>query len=123
MRVDRDVPIFDFVMQGPLGLSSIVDYMNEWAPIMAARASALVVRYEELRTDPNDGLGRVSEFLEQPFSKQEIAEAVEFAAFENLKELARKNFFKNKRLSPKNPDDPDFLQGAARQGRWLRGLL
>jgi alcohol sulfotransferase len=108
--VDRDASMFDFVMQGPLGLSSIVEYLNGWAPIMAARRPALVVRYEDLRANPNDGLGRVSEFLQEPFSKAEIAEAVEFAAFENLQELERKNFFNNKRLSPKNPDDPDSFK-------------
>ncbi|MCH7867977.1 MAG: sulfotransferase domain-containing protein [Myxococcales bacterium] len=108
--VDRDASMFDFVMSGPIGLPSIVEYLNGWAPIMAAHGHALVVRYEDLRADPVRGLGRVSRFLDEPFSEQEIAEAVEFADFENLKELERTNFFNNKRLSPKNPDDPDSFK-------------
>jgi hypothetical protein len=108
--VDRDSSMFEFVMRGPIGLPSIVDYLNGWAPIITACEHALVVRYEDLRARPEEGLGRVSEFLGAPFSKEEIAEAVEFAAFENLKELERKNFFKNKRLSPKDPDDPDSFK-------------
>jgi hypothetical protein len=35
---------------------------------------------------------------------------VEFAAFENLKRLEASNFFKNSRLSPTNPDDPDSFK-------------
>lgn len=105
--VDKDASMFDFVMEGPIGLPSIVEYLNGWAPIMAAREQALVVRYEDLRASPEEGLGRVSDFLGAPFSKEQICEAVEFAAFENLKKLERTNFFNNKRLSPKNPDDPD----------------
>jgi hypothetical protein len=108
--VDGEQEMFDFVMTGPVGLPSIVDYLNSWAPVMTERENALVVRYEDLRARPEEGLLRVSEFLGAPFSKEEVAEAVEFAAFENLKELERKNFFQNKRLTPRDPDDPDSFK-------------
>ena len=52
----------------------------------------------------------IVEFLEAPFTKEEIEEAVEFAAFENLKQLERSNFFNNSRLAPRDPDDPDSFK-------------
>ena len=108
--VDRDASMFDFVMNAPVGLVSIVDYLNGWAPVMAGRDNALVVRYEDLRARPEERLFSICQFLGAPFTKEEIVEAVEFTAFENLKELERKNFFNNHRLTPRNPDDPDSFK-------------
>ncbi len=109
-RVNRDVSMYDFVMQGPVGLPAIVDYLNGWAPVVGGHENALVVRYEDVRRRPSELLGSVVDFLEAPFSKDEVSEAVDFAAFENLKQLERMNFFKNSRLTPKDPDDPDSFK-------------
>lgn len=106
--VDGEITsMFDFVMQAPVGLESIVAYLNEWAPIVAAHEAARVVRYEDIRSRPTELLMSIVEFLDAPFSKDEVSGAVDFAAFENLKELERKNFFENSRLSPVDPDDPN----------------
>ncbi len=102
--------MFDFVMQAPVGLASVVEYLNAWAPIVAAQDPAMVVRYEDLRSRPAELLMSIVEFLEAPFSKDGVSEAVDFAAFENLKELERTNFFKNSRLTPRDPDDPDSFK-------------
>ena len=108
--VDRDASMFDFVMNGPVGLPAIVEYLNGWAPVIARQQHALVVRYEDIRNSPTPLLLSIVEFLGAPFSKDEVSEAVEFAAFENLKELERQNFFKNSRLAPRDPDDPDSFK-------------
>ena len=39
-----------------------------------------------------------------------FGEAVDFAAFDNLKELERTNFFANSRLTPVDPDDPNSFK-------------
>jgi alcohol sulfotransferase len=108
--VDRGASMFDFVMRGPVGLLAVVDYLNAWVPILGRQEHALVVRYEDIREKPAQLLESIVEFLGAPFSKDEISEAVEFAAFENLKELERQNFFKNARLAPSDPDDPDSFK-------------
>ncbi|MEE2675072.1 MAG: sulfotransferase domain-containing protein [Myxococcota bacterium] len=102
--------MFDFVMQAPVGLGSIVAYLNAWAPIIAAHEPSMVVRYEDIRNSPTEVLMSIVEFLEAPFSKDEVSGAVDFAAFENLKELERVNFFENTRLTPADPDDPDSFK-------------
>ena len=102
--------MFDFVMQAPVGLESIVAYLNAWAPIIAAHDPSMIVRYEDIRRNPAEMLMSMVEFLEAPFSKDEVSEAVDFAAFENLKELERTNFFENARLTPADLDDPDSFK-------------
>lgn len=109
--VEGEAPsMFEFVMHAPVGLPSIVEYLNAWAPILAEHEPARVVRYEDVRSRPAELLMSIVEFLEAPFSKEEVSEAVDFAAFENLKELERTNFFKSSRLTPADPDDPDSFK-------------
>jgi hypothetical protein len=102
--------MYDFVMRGPVGLQKIVDYLNRWAPTVSSFENSRVVRYEDIRSTPVAQLSEIIEFLDAPFSKEEVQEAVEFAEFENLKELERRNFFKNSRLTPRDPSDPDSFK-------------
>jgi hypothetical protein len=108
--VDKQQSMFEFVMRGPVGLTTIIDYLNHWAPTVSSYDNALVVRYEDVRSQPVRLLSSIVDFLGAPFSKEEVEAAVEFAAFENLKELERKNFFKNSRLTPGDPSDPDSFK-------------
>lgn len=108
--VDKAQSMYEFVMQGPVGLPTIIAYLNKWAPTLARDENALVVRYEDMRHRPVELLVSIVEFLGAPFSKEEVAAAVEFAEFDNLKELERKNFFQNSRLTPKDPSDPDSFK-------------
>lgn len=108
--VDRDASMFDFVMSDRLGVPAVVDYLNRWAPIIRGYEFARFFRYEDIRSRPIELLESIVEFLGSPFSKEEVQEAVDFAAFENLKELERVNFFKNSRLTPKDPNDPDSFK-------------
>jgi len=108
--VDDARSMADFVLRGPVGLPAIVEYLNAWAPIVAAHDPAMVIRYEDVRARPVPCLGSIVEFLGAPFGKEEVQAAVDFAAFENLKELERTNFFQNSRLRPKDPNDPDSFK-------------
>jgi alcohol sulfotransferase len=108
--VDRDAPIFDFVMRSPLGLPAIVDYLNAWAPRVARLEQSRVVRYEDLRAAPVEELAGICSFLKAPFTAEEIREAAEFAAFENLQKLERSGFFDSHRLTPADPQDVDSFK-------------
>ena len=105
--VDADMPMFDFVMRGSLGLPVIVDYLNAWERRLAAMPNARVVRYEDMRAEPVATLGSIVAFLGESFSEEEIARAVEDASFEKLKQKERENFYQNNRLAPRDADDPD----------------
>lgn len=108
--IDRKASMYEFVMTSGMGLPAIVDYFNAWEPVVSKLPRALVVRYEDMRARPEEALARIVAFLGAPFSEQQIAEAVEFASFENLKEKERTDYFKNSRLSPRDPADPDSFK-------------
>lgn len=105
--VESDTPMFDFVMRGKLGLPAIVDYLNAWQQRLEELPSTHLVRYEDMLAEPVSELRDMMAFLEQPFTVDEISEAVDFASFEKLKQKERDNFFRNTRLAPRNADDPD----------------
>jgi len=107
MDSSGDVDMFEFVMQSPMGLPEIVAYLNEWEGRLRGRTNALVVRYEELRAEPEKQLAGICGFFGLPFDAGEIERAVEFASFESLKEKERTGFFAGGRLAPTDPDDPD----------------
>lgn len=108
--VDGALSMFDFVMQSRLGLPAIIDYLNGWEGVVAALPRHEILRYEDMRAHPEQTLLRAAHALRAPFSAEEVGEAVEFASFERLKEKERGDFFKNARLSARDPDDPDSFK-------------
>lgn len=106
-HVDEAGSMFEFVMQSPLGLPAIVDYLNHWHREFQDWPRVHRLYYEALRADTGAELARLCAFLEEDFSSEAIAEAVEFSSFEKLKTREKENYFKSNRLAPKNPDDPD----------------
>ena len=116
-------PMFDFVTDPAIGVPHIVLLMNRWLDRMVGLEHAQLVRYEDLHADPHGALGRVMAFLGQPCSDDEIAQAVEFAAFDNLKRREAGDFFASERLRPVDRSDPDSFQGPARHDRRLARLF
>jgi hypothetical protein len=108
--VEKTASMFDFVMSSPVGLPAVIEYLNAWERELASLECAHVARYEEMRERPRESLSRIVSFLGAPFSEDQIAEAVDFASFDNLKELEKRNFFGSGRLSPRDPEDPDSFK-------------
>lgn len=102
--------MFDFVTDPAVGIPHIVALMNRWLERMAGLKQSMLVRYEDLHADPADALGRVMDFLGQPSSAEQIAQAVEFGAFDNLKSREAGNFFASERLRPVDRSDPDTFK-------------
>lgn len=90
-----DIGVFDFVMNPQVGLPRIIDYFNDWAASRAEVADLLLVRYEDMRSDPGRELRRILSFTGTPGTEDEIAEAVNFAAYDNMKKLEADGFFRN----------------------------
>jgi hypothetical protein len=106
-----EISVFDFVMHDS-GLRDVVRFLNEWAGEFPQLENGLMVRYEDMRRDAKKELDRMLRWMGQEPTEAEIAGAVEFASFENLKALeARKAFSKNtKRLAPGQADNPDSFK-------------
>ncbi len=108
--VDPKSSMFDFVMTSGLGLPPIIDYLNGWERRISGHKQVRVVRYEDLCARPVETLRGIVTFFRAPFSEEEIRDAVDFASFDNLRELERRDFFGNSRLAPRDPSDPDSFK-------------
>lgn len=89
-----------FVRHSGFGLGNIIDFLNTWQARVARLPNAITVPYEALRADPAGELRRIGELMGERFTEEEIAEAVSFGSFDNLKELESGNFFRQKGLRP-----------------------
>ncbi|QLH38891.1 MAG: sulfotransferase domain-containing protein [Defluviicoccus sp.] len=88
-----DVSLYDFVMMPECGLPKIIDFMNGWGRELDRFRNLLVVRYEDLRADPEAMLRRILEFVGTPGTAEELREAVQFASVENMRQLEQKRVF------------------------------
>jgi hypothetical protein len=94
-----------------------VDFMNSWQEELADPARRLLVRYEDLRAEPAVHLQRVLAFLDADPTPAEIGDAVEFAAFDNMKKLEESAAFgsDDRRIVPGEASNPDSFK--VRRGR------
>jgi hypothetical protein len=104
-----DVGVFDFVMDRDAGLPKIIDFMNLWQREAAKIGQLLIVRYEDMRTNPHHVLERILEFMGTPGTEVQIDQAVEFASYDNMKKLEEKKVFwlSGGRMVPGDRSNPD----------------
>lgn len=104
-----EASVYDFVAGARAGVPKIIDFMNLWAAERETMdASLLLVRYEDMRSDPAAALSQVLEFIGIPGTADEVADAVEYAAFENMRKLETKKAFKTagSRMKAKDKSNP-----------------
>ena len=85
----RDLSVFDFAMHADGSLRKTIALLNSWDSALSSLDHVLVVRYEDLRADPETWLERITVFTGLDASREEISDAVEFASLENMKQMER----------------------------------
>lgn len=101
----KSMNLYDFVIHEELGIPRIIAYMNRWHREMSVYPESLLVKYEELKVNAEEVLGRVMRFIGPEFDQRELAKAVEFASFESLARKEAQGFFATGRLKPKEEAD------------------
>jgi hypothetical protein len=103
-----EVPVYDFVMMPGAGLPKILDFMNLWAREIPRLGDVLLVRYEDMRSDPAASLRRIVEFMGGPAPEEAIQAAVEFASVENMRAMEEKRTFwmSGGRMTPRDRSNP-----------------
>ncbi len=103
-----DIDVWEFVRDRDAGVPRIVEYFNGWARAMGELGAILVVRYEDMRADPAAELSRILEFTGTEISAEQLREAVEFAAYDNMKKMEQERFFKGSgaRVKAADKDNP-----------------
>jgi hypothetical protein len=116
-----EVPLFDFVMDQDAGLPKVIEFFEIWQLELPKVRAALVVRYEDMRADPGAVLGRVLDFLGTPGTDAQIAEAVAYASYDNMKRLEQDKVFwlSGSRLAAGDPANPQsYKVRRAKVGGW-----
>ncbi len=109
--IDRHtISMWDFVRHSDIGLAFLIDYLNTWERNLTRLERSLLIRYEDLRAEPAQTLKRITQFMDAPFSDEEIQEAVDFGAFDNLRQLESKGFFRQGGLTLRDPKDPNSFK-------------
>lgn len=105
-----------FIRDPGYGLPRILHTLNGWRDQLAAHPSCLWLCYEELMRDTQAQLEAALAFLGIDAIDQELArQAVEFAAFENMKEMERSGSIDSHSLRPGDPSDPQSFK--VREGK------
>lgn len=104
-----DISLFDFVMDQDAGLPCIIDFFNIWAKELSKTQDFVVLRYEDMRSRPEEALGSLLRFMGTPGTEEQIKQAVAFAAYDNMKNLETKKTFRlsGRRLVPGDRENPD----------------
>ena len=109
--VDRHtISMWDFVRHSDIGLPFLIDYLNGWERRLAGAPRWLLIRYEDMRTDPAGTLRQVTRLMGESFSDAEIEEAVRFGSFDNLRELETRGFFRQGGLTLRDSKDPSTFK-------------
>ncbi|WP_337996701.1 sulfotransferase domain-containing protein [Oleispirillum naphthae] len=75
----------DFIADPVYGLEKLIRFHEIWAEHHGETADFLLWRYEDVRTDPAGQMRRLLAFLGIPLDETALADAVDFASFDNLK--------------------------------------
>ena len=107
-----DIDTWDFVLDQGAGVPRIVDYFNGWARAIPELKDVLIVRYEDMRTDPGSVLANILEFTGTAVTAGQVQEAVDFAAYDNMKKMEEEKFFKGSgaRVKPGDKDNPQSFK-------------
>jgi len=91
----------DFVDRPAGGFASLLAFYDAWAGALDVPAAVLVVRYEDLHTDPAGELRRVLTFLGvRDVDAATVDEAVDHGSFTNMRRLEEAGASASSRLRP-----------------------
>jgi hypothetical protein len=104
-----DFSPFDFVMHPGAGLPKVVGFLNDWARELGRIPDVLIVRYEDMRANPEESFRRVVEFIGGPADPGHVRDAVEYASVENMRALESRRVFwrSGSRMTPRDRSNPD----------------
>jgi alcohol sulfotransferase len=102
-----EMSIYEFLMGSGQRLPRVIETMNQWAKAMRNLPSICLIRYEDLHSAPFDTLEKVAKILEIPANAEQIQEAVDYAAYDNMKKMESKEVLGGGRIKPRKKNDPN----------------
>ncbi len=113
---DFNGSISEFIRHPIGGLESLVRFYNVWAENRTKVKDFLLIRYEDLHSDPGDILRKILSFINlQQVSQETVDSAIEFCRFENMRKIEIEDLSDSDRLVNTDKDDPNALK--TREGK------
>lgn len=105
---DAGVSVYDFMVNPDVGLPKVIDFLEIWQSELPKVRESMVLRYEDMRADPETALRRALAFLGTPGTDQQIREAAAYASYDNMKKLEQQQVFRTSgtRLAPGDQANP-----------------
>ena len=101
----------DFIRNQIGGFETILSYYNIWAENRNIPCGFLLVRYEDMKANAQHELRRVIDFLGlESIPDGTLAEAVEYASFENMRKMEAQGQFKSGILKPADQSNQDSFK-------------
>lgn len=98
----------EFLEQDIGGFDTLLRYYAVWEKARQTPASFLMLRYEDMQTDPAGQLRRVLDFIGLPqITDAEVKEAVEYASFHNMRKIESGEEVKSFKLKAGDVNDPN----------------
>jgi len=98
------------------GIESIVEVMNNWLAEWAGRSNFLLLRYEDLRADPEPGFRSLMGLLgEVEINQTALSKALDFSEFAQMQKMEAAGVFGSKILRPGDAEDSETFK--VRQGK------
>ena len=90
-------------------MKAVNDYLNLWAAEAGKVNAFHLLRYEDLRSNTREELRRLLDFMQVKASDADVAAAVEYSSYENMKKMESKQQFRlaGGRMMPRDKDNPD----------------
>lgn len=89
----RELSAYEFATHPDGSLKKTIDMLNSWDAALPRMGDVLVVRYEDLRNNPVDWLQQIADFCGLKPTPAGIADAVDYAALDNMKKMEREATF------------------------------
>jgi len=109
--IDREtIGMWDFVRHSEIGLLHLIEFLNGWRRRLADHPNTLMIRYEDLRSEPSRTLRAVMKTVGETFNDDELEEAVRFGSFDHLRSLESQGHFKQGGLTLRDTEDPNSFK-------------
>ena len=104
-----ELSIFDFVHRHEAGLKKAIDFLNDWSRALPEIPDHLVIRYEDMRAQPEAGLRRLLTYMGADPTDEELRQSVAFASVDNMRKLEEGRIFwlSGGRMVAKDKSNPD----------------
>jgi hypothetical protein len=101
----KNLAIYEFVTDQALGVPRVIEHFNRWHQEMKSMNHSLLIKYEDMKTEPGKALSQAMDLIDPSFSAEDIERAVEFASFENLARKEKNGYFSSGRLTTADPSN------------------